>query len=305
MNTVIAILAVISMGYAFCSFILSEFDILVYRLLIVPILMLNLFLVLIVIGFGDIFELMQTHFSYALLGFSLGLFEAFFFEDDPSPVRFDGIWDKWLGAIMPRKDLSADLIALSLIRSVYGADYETLNLKGFQTRLGIDDEAFAALEAKLITRPGRLVQYLSPLKAAELSYMTDMVLKVWGESSNPRDKKYLRSLMVLVTRAGMSVSLFNAKLTAMGIDSLWSSGQDDKSREHFDAYNQAGSNRSERQKYMALFNLGSNASLDDLKKAYRRLAVKHHPDRNPSGAEQAHEKMSELNQAYDWLVDNW
>ena len=46
-----------------------------------------------------------------------------------------------------------------------------------------------------------------------------------------------------------------------------------------------------------------DASADDLKKAYRKLAMQHHPDRNP-GDKQAEAKFKELNEAYDVLKDD-
>ncbi|MGY9005610.1 MAG: molecular chaperone DnaJ [Alphaproteobacteria bacterium] len=46
-----------------------------------------------------------------------------------------------------------------------------------------------------------------------------------------------------------------------------------------------------------------NASSDDLKKAYRKLAMKYHPDRN-SGDKEAEQKFKEINEVYDILKDD-
>ncbi|MEJ7138412.1 molecular chaperone DnaJ [Amphibiibacter pelophylacis] len=47
-----------------------------------------------------------------------------------------------------------------------------------------------------------------------------------------------------------------------------------------------------------------NASDDDIKKAYRKLAMKHHPDRNQGDkAKQAEEKFKEIKEAYEILSD--
>ena len=48
--------------------------------------------------------------------------------------------------------------------------------------------------------------------------------------------------------------------------------------------------------YYELLGVNRNASEDDLKKAYRKLALQYHPDRNP-GDKQAEEKFKEISEA--------
>jgi molecular chaperone DnaJ len=54
--------------------------------------------------------------------------------------------------------------------------------------------------------------------------------------------------------------------------------------------------------YYELLSVGRNASDDDIKKAYRKLALQYHPDRNP-GDKQAEEKFKEVSEAYSVLSD--
>jgi molecular chaperone DnaJ len=54
--------------------------------------------------------------------------------------------------------------------------------------------------------------------------------------------------------------------------------------------------------YYEVLGLDKGASKEEIKKAYRRLAVKYHPDRNP-GDKQAEDKFKEATEAYEVLAD--
>lgn len=55
--------------------------------------------------------------------------------------------------------------------------------------------------------------------------------------------------------------------------------------------------------YYEVLGLQRGASKDEIKKAYRRLAVQYHPDRNP-GNKEAEEKFKEATEAYEVLSDD-
>ena len=54
--------------------------------------------------------------------------------------------------------------------------------------------------------------------------------------------------------------------------------------------------------YYEVLGLQKGASDNDIKKAFRKMAMKYHPDKNP-GDKVAEEKFKEINEAYAVLSD--
>jgi DnaJ-class molecular chaperone len=55
--------------------------------------------------------------------------------------------------------------------------------------------------------------------------------------------------------------------------------------------------------YYRILGIPENASQAEIKKAFRKLAFKHHPDTNPGREEEAAERFKEINEAYGVLGD--
>jgi molecular chaperone DnaJ len=55
--------------------------------------------------------------------------------------------------------------------------------------------------------------------------------------------------------------------------------------------------------YYEILGVSRTASDDELKKAYRKLALRYHPDRNPDDRREAEERFKEISEAYQVLCD--
>eukprot|EP00897_Mesotaenium_endlicherianum_P006505 jgi/Mesen1/5883/ME000299S04990 len=55
--------------------------------------------------------------------------------------------------------------------------------------------------------------------------------------------------------------------------------------------------------YYGVLKVAKGASDDDLKKAYRKLAMKWHPDKNPTNKKEAEAKFKQISEAYEVLSD--
>ena len=56
-------------------------------------------------------------------------------------------------------------------------------------------------------------------------------------------------------------------------------------------------------KYYKVLGINHNASEEEIKKAYKKLALKYHPDRNIENKEEAANKFKEISEAYEILTN--
>lgn len=56
--------------------------------------------------------------------------------------------------------------------------------------------------------------------------------------------------------------------------------------------------------YYKILGISKDANENQIKKAYRKLAIKYHPDKNPNNKEEAEKKFKKIGEAYGVLSDN-
>ena len=56
--------------------------------------------------------------------------------------------------------------------------------------------------------------------------------------------------------------------------------------------------------YYAILGIDRSASQSDIKKAYRKLALLWHPDKNTNNQDEANKKFKEISEAYQVLSDD-
>tara|TARA_B000000565_G_C23736425_1_gene359212 strand:+ start:217 stop:648 length:432 start_codon:yes stop_codon:yes gene_type:complete len=55
--------------------------------------------------------------------------------------------------------------------------------------------------------------------------------------------------------------------------------------------------------YYSILEINKNATKDEIKSSYKRLALKYHPDKNQINKEEAEDKFKEISEAYEVLSD--
>ena len=59
---------------------------------------------------------------------------------------------------------------------------------------------------------------------------------------------------------------------------------------------------STRERHLSALGVAKHADAPTIKKAFKKLALKHHPDRNPDNVAEATERFKVVNEAYTYLT---
>ncbi len=195
------------------------------------------------------------------------------------------------------------------------------NLRRFKSMDSLELQVRIARYKAQNQTPNTILRQLGLNKPAHLKTLFNTLLKI-GSENFIYSPEFIQRLRLIAISAGMDEAVFDRLHKKYAPDP---NAQPDPNRFYRQYEGQSSSRQSsyhnysppppnplnETQQKLALFGLTPTANLNDLKKSFRKLAVKYHPDRNmgpdKSDAQRAiaAEKMKEINLAYDWLQENW
>ncbi|NNE58249.1 MAG: DnaJ domain-containing protein [Hellea sp.] len=259
-----------------------------------------------------------------ILGYAAGVFCHH--ELNETEINF-GIVDKFLGrfglAEDPRhagKNTDQTLIRLAAyfyrpFLSEMDISYSLKQLRRFRAWDSLDIQIVIAQSNANPITPNRLIERFGLKGSSKLKRIFSDLLQIGSDNAagSPEMRKRLR---MVATSAGLTEIQFDKIAGRFDIDPPWQRGENARQSRHQHA-NQQGQRQYEphrpvqnqKSEKLAIFGLQASATFEELKSAFRKMAIKYHPDRNmtkdASTQQDAREKMTEINLAYDWLQANW
>jgi len=263
----------------------------------------------------------------AIFGYGFGVFLHHEFNETDFHIGFiDRRLDRFDQAFKDTISSSAiDQATICLAAYFYRpflADIEIASALKNQWRFrhwnSLDIQILIARHSAEIKTPNRLLKQLGLKQSKKLKAIFIALLQV-GADEFVLTTALSQRLRMVATGAGLDEIVFDKilkkyplgeKPRARQRQSYQGENRYQYSNHHgYRRYETAKPYQDEKGEKLAQLGLTADATLQDLKKAFRKLAVQYHPDRNmnkdPSTQKRASEKMKDINLAYDWLQANW